>query len=126
MKYRSLYVTNAFSLSMIKDFPCTIKVQEVPSPKEAESLIISEEAGGAYISFRIGHASTLQVLREMLKNLRLPEEPNRDPVTVEPNCNDAVLVFQLFKRPQEGQIYSQEELKEIISKNLYKFLLVEV
>jgi len=124
-KFRSLYVTSAFSLSMIKKFPCTLRVQELSST-EAEELIIKEEAGGATVSFRIGHTSTLQVLQKMFSRLRLPEQADRTPVLIEPGCNDAVLVFQVMKRPGEGQIYTEKEMEEIISQGLYKFLLVEV
>jgi len=103
---RELYVTSAFSLSMCREFPCTLEVQRIASPQEAEEMIITEEANGTTITFRIGHESTVQVLKKLFPRLRIPDK-DRTPVKVPKG--DGVLVFQLYKRPAEGQVFTERQ-----------------
>lgn len=66
-----MYLCNAFSLQMCKEFPCTVKVEEVETlPQGLESAI--------------GHADTAHVLGF---------EPNR--VNVSLNKGDSIFVAQL-------------------------------
>jgi len=108
---------------MCREFPCTLEVQRIASPQEAEEMIITEEANGTTITFRIGHESTVQVLKKLFPRLRIPDK-DRTPVKVPKG--DGVLVFQLYKRPAEGQVFTERELEEIVRKGLYDFLLVTV
>ena len=91
-----MYIANAFSLQMIKDFPVQLKVTEIPElPEGLESAI--------------GHADTAHVLGV---------EPNRINVTLE--RGDSIVVAQL----QGGRLpEGSTTLPEGFS---FKFLKVEV
>lgn len=104
------YLGNAFSLAMLSTFPSAIKVEEVGIeniPDNVESVV--------------SHESTAQVVSRLLKR----EVPfNR--VNISLKRGDVLYVFQVLKRPREGQIFSQAELQEIVQNHLYKILKVKV
>jgi hypothetical protein len=60
-----------------------------------------------YIS-AVGHASTAEVMTELLKQ---PVEPNR--LTLAPEEGDHFLCFKLLKRPPEGAILDRATLEAI-------------
>ena len=105
-----VYLGNAFSLAMLSDLPATVRVEEVKAttiPTDAESII--------------SHESTAQVVSRLLGR----EIPfNR--VNVSLSKGDTLYVFQVLKRPAEGQIFTTKELEEIISSKLYKILKVSI
>jgi len=109
-----IYFSTAFSLSMISS-NCSLEIKEI-NLKEVKEII-----GNNFIDFRIGHQSTAQVLKEMLD---IVVTPDRTPIKL--NYGDGLIVFQLMKRPNEGQVYTNEEIKEIVEKGLYKFYYVLV
>jgi hypothetical protein len=39
---------------------------------------------------------------------------------------DTLVVFQIGVRPKEGQVFSEEELEEIVKNELYRFWLLKV
>ena len=104
------YLGNAFSLAMLSDLPATVRVEEVGIeniPANVESVI--------------SHESTSQVLSKLLQR----DVPfNR--VNVSLSKGDTLYVFQVLKRPAEGQIFTTKELEEIISSKLYKILKVSI
>ncbi len=110
-----LFLANAFSLNMLQKGDAFLRISKVG--EEQARKLVRETPFVSYIS----HQSTAQVLTELLgvnveyrrENLKLPNRSR-------------ALVFQLRKRPPEGGVYSQEELKEILEEGLYSFYLVEV
>lgn len=106
-----VYLTNAFSLSMLtKDFAKLI-VREMTL--QEVKLFIRERD---FIS-AVGHSSTAEVLSSLIER---KVEMNRIQVKLEPS--DVVIVFQLQTRLNEGQVLSREELEKL----QYKFYKVEM
>ena len=107
------YLTNAFSLNMINFKKVYIVVEELDIELVKEKL---EEYG--FISY-ISHESTAQVLKDLLgkeietnrKNLKLKK-------------GDRLMVFQILVRPEEGQVFSKEEIEKIVKDKKYKFFEV--
>ena len=104
------YLGNAFSLAMLSNLPAQLQVEEVgieDIPTDVESCV--------------SHESTSQVLSKLLQR----DVPfNR--VNVSLSKGDTLYVFQVLKRPQEGQVFTAKELEEIVSSKLYKILKVTV
>jgi len=110
----SLYLSNAFALSMIADVvasaPATLKVTEVSV--EDIKVLLQQPFTSA-----VGHVSTTEVLKSLLDT----EIPcNR--VSIKLAKNDTLIVFQLLVRIEEGKILSREEILKLP----FKFYLVEV
>jgi len=110
-----VYLTNTFSLNMLKPKKGELDFEPIPF-EEAKKILDTKEV----VSY-ISHQSTAQVLKELLQK---EIEFNRKNLVLEDG--DTVLVFQIKKRPQEGQIFTEEELKEIIEKGLYSFWKLKV
>lgn len=59
-------VTNAFSLNMLKDFPSTVKVEEI-SLEQAKSIYCTGwETTGDYCVSAVGHEDTAEVFSSVL------------------------------------------------------------
>jgi len=114
---KKVYVSNAFSLSMLNPIPPqgrTVKVRPV-SLEEAKSIL----QGG--FQSAVGHPSTAAVMSALL-GVEVP--PNRVAITVGPG--DRILVFQLSVRLAEGQVLSKEEVLSLYEGGQASFCLVEV
>ena len=85
------------------------------SDEEAKELL-----NKGFISF-ISHSSTAQVLKKLLG---INAELNRSNLVLEDG--DTLVVFQIGVRPKEGQVFSENELEEIVRKKLYRFWLLKV
>jgi hypothetical protein len=105
-----IYVSNAFSLSMLSSFPTYLRVREV-SLEDVKKLLSCESN---FVS-AVGHQATADLLTKLL-NIQIPF--NR--VQISLNSNDILIVFQLQTRLEEGKILTEEELAKL----QYKFLLV--
>ncbi len=110
----SIYLTNAFSLNMLEKGRAIVNIEEISID---EALRFLEEG---YISY-ISHSSTAQVLENML-NIKV--DVRREPLSLK--SGDIAIVFQVKKRPSEGQIFTQEEVKNIVEEGMFTFYLVEV
>jgi len=99
----TVYISNAFSLSMISA-PTTIKVVEA-SAEDVKNILSSN-----FIS-AIGHEATSQVISVQL-GIQVPV--NRISVKMVPG--DVLIVFQLLSRLPEGKILGVDEMKGIPSK----------
>ncbi|MBX0310436.1 MAG: DUF1874 domain-containing protein [Sulfurihydrogenibium sp.] len=106
-----VYLTNAFSLSMLTRDYAKLTVREM-TLQEAKSFLKTY----GFVS-AIGHFSTAELLTSLLE---MNVEMNRIQVKLEPS--DVVIVFQLQTRLSEGQVLSREELEKL----QYKFYKVEV
>jgi hypothetical protein len=106
-----VYLSNAFSLSMLSSFPSTLYVREA-SLEEVKELI----SNSTFIS-AVGHQATADVLSKLL-NVQIPF--NRIQINLNPN--DILIVFQLLTRLEEGKILTEEELASI----KFKFLVVSL
>jgi len=104
-----IYVSNAFSLSMILP-PCSIKVEQV-------DLEIVKKFFDEPFQSAVGHQSTAEILSK-LTGTNVPV--NR--VSLSLMKKDRLIVFQLMTRLEEGKVLSEQELMNLP----YKFLLVEV
>lgn len=106
-----VYLTNAFSLSMLTKDYAKLIVREMTLQEVKHFL-----KNYGFIS-AIGHFSTAELLTSLLE---MPVEMNRIQVKLEPS--DVVIVFQLQTRLTEGQVLSKEELEKL----QYKFYKVSV
>jgi len=100
---------------MLEKGNAIIDVKEI-GWEEAISLLKSDEV----ISY-ISHGSTAQVLGAMLGR---EIEVRREPLKLKEG--DRAVVFQIRKRPREGQVFTEDELREIVESGLYDFYLIEI
>ena len=107
-------LSNAFSLSMLKQLPALIRVEEI-SVSEVKKLL-SQGFESA-----IGHESTAKLLSQLLG---VEVHAKRTMVTLEPST--ILIVFQLLERLPEGKILSLEEVKQLFEKGKAKFLKVQL
>ena len=115
---KKVYVSNAFSLSMLNPLPPqgrAVKVRPV-SLEEVKSLLRE----GEYVS-AVGHPSTAAVMSTLL-GVEVP--PNRVSITLQ--AGDTLVVFQLGVRLEEGKILSSEEVQDLYNRGLASFAVVEV
>ena len=113
----SLFLSNAFSISMLGQLPqqgLTVRVRPL-SLEEAKNLL----KGG--FESAVGHPATAQVMTALL-GVEVP--PNR--VSIRLNPGDKLVVFQLGTRLAEGQVLSAEEVWDLYNRGLASFSLVEV
>jgi len=114
-KEGNVYLTNTFSIAMLPTKEVQINFKPIKF-EEAKRILETKNV----ISY-ISHQSTAQVLSELLKR----EIPlNRSNLKL--NKGDTLIVFQIYQRPKEGQIFSVEELRDILEKGNYGFWKVEV
>jgi hypothetical protein len=106
-----VYIANSFSLNMLSVVPSDLHVEEITAD-EVKRLINENE----FLSV-IGHEATASILTEILQT---PIKANRVPVKI--GKNDKLIIFQVMKRLEEGQILSSEEIKNLPT----KFLIVEM
>jgi len=112
-----MFLSNAFSLSMLNPLPQggrTIKVRPV-SLEEVKSLLREG------FESAVGHGSTAEVIATLLG---LPVEARRVSITLSPG--DRVVVFQLGVRLEEGRILSREEVIALYNEGKASFVVVEV
>ena len=111
------YVTTAFSLGMLGD----VKEASIDVKTTCACALKSAVEKGAEL--RIGHQSTADVIGEMLG---MEITADRTPIQIQKNEVTTLYVIQLLKRPAEGQVYTKEEIKEIINRRLLKIYKVTV
>jgi len=111
------YLTNAFSLNMLKPEAfgkqgnAVLIITPLSSFDEAKRWL-----GQGFIS-AVGHQSTAELLSQILG---LPVEANRIQVSLGPG--DRAVVFQLLERLPEGKVLGREELEQL----QFKLFLVTV
>ncbi len=109
-----LYLLNAFSLNMLEKGKALVDIEEL-SMQEAVRVL-----DGGYESY-ISHGATAQVLSKML---RREVQLRREPIKLK--AGDRALVFQIKKRPAEGQVFTEEEIEDIVKANRFSFFLIKV
>ena len=108
-----VYLLNAISTSM---FPESALIYTKPVDIGFVRTVLSQ----GFIS-AIGHQSTAQLLTQLLG---IKVEANR--VAVQLKEMDRAIVVGLKFRPEEGKVYSLEELSEFLQRELIQFHFVEV
>ncbi len=108
------YLLNAFSINMLAGSKAIVEFRKIEL-EEAKKLL--QEGFRSYIS----HSSTAQVLSQLLgREVRHARE------NIKLKGGDWAVVFQLGVRPREGEIFGEEELKEIVESGRFSFFLVKV
>ncbi len=97
----TVYISNAFSLSMITP-PTTVKVVEA-SVEDVKNIL-----NQGFIS-AIGHEATSQII-SVQTGIQVPV--NRISIKLAPG--DVLIVYQLLTRLPEGKILSEDELKQCL------------
>lgn len=110
-----LYVSNAFSLGMLRHPYAQLDVSEV-----SEAYAVHRLREEPWVS-SIGHEATAQIITR-LTGVYIPSHR----VALRLDLGDEVLVFQLKLRLPEGKTLSEPELAELIDKQLYSWRLVRV
>ncbi len=109
------YLINTFSLNMLTGKKHFIKIEEISLEKVRE-LAEKEK----FMSF-ISHQSTAKVLEALLgRKIEYRRE------NLKFHGGEKLIVFQLKVRPKAGQVFSEGELREILTQKLFKFFLVKV
>ncbi len=114
---KKVYVSNAFSLSMLNPLPPegrTIKVR--PLTLEEVKSLLQEGFESA-----VGHQGTADILTTLLG---LPVEARRVAISLSPG--DKLVVFQLAVRLGEGQVLTAEEVLALYQEGKASFAIVEV
>jgi len=106
----AIYLSNAFSLSMLTKLPVNVSVSEISIEQVKQVL------KGGFTS-AVGHEPTAQL---MSKLLNIPVPFNRIQVAL--NVGDILVVLQLLQRLPEGKVLSEEEIQAFPA----KWLKVEV
>ena len=97
-----VYLSNAFSMTMLESPQATIKVKEIPKEKVVDYLNIADEV----ISV-IGHPDTAELLTELLgKHI----ETRRVSITIKPG--DVLIVAQLMGERKPVKEMTLEEIKK--------------
>jgi hypothetical protein len=109
-----VYLTNAFSISMLPPTGATVKVAPI-NLGEVKALL-KEGFESA-----VGHESTAQLLSTLL-GVEVP--PRR--VQIKVGVGDTLVVFQLLVRLGEGQILSEAEVAALVEEGKATFYKVEV
>jgi len=113
---KKIVISNAFSLSMIKEEEATIRIKKVDT-EYVKQLI---QNNGSIISI-VGHEGTAQVLTQLLGvNINV----NR--VQYVMGSNDILVIFQLLTRLPEGKILTAQEVQQLISEGKAMFYMVEM
>jgi len=99
----TVYISNAFSLSMLTP-PTTIKVVEA-SVEDVKNILSSN-----FIS-AIGHEATSQVISVQL-GIQVPT--NR--INIKLSAGDVLIVYQLLTRLPEGKILGVDEMRQMPAK----------
>ncbi len=108
------YLLNAFSINMLAGSKAIVEFRRIDL-EEAKDLL--KRGFRSYIS----HPSTAKVLSELLGiEIRHTRE------NIKLKGGDWALVFQLGVRPREGEVFGEEELKEIVESGRFSFYLVKV
>ena len=99
----TVYIANAFSLSMITP-PSTLSVIEA-SEDNVKRVIAS-----GFTSV-IGHEATAKIVSS---RLGISVQVNRVSIQLRPG--DLLVVFQLLKRLEEGKVLTEDEMKQVQAK----------
>jgi len=112
----AVFLSNSFSLGMLQspEQPLTLRVRQL-SLEEARDLLKE-----GFVS-AVGHQATAEILTTLL-GTTVPF--NRVAITL--RAGDALLVFQLRVRLEEGRILSEEEVRSLHDQGKTSFMLVEV
>jgi len=99
----TIYVANAFSLSMLTP-PATVRVTEV-SAEDVKNILKDG------FTSAVGHEATSQII-SVQTGIQVPT--NRISIKLAPG--DVLIVFQLLARLPEGKILSQDDLRQMPAK----------
>lgn len=109
-----LYISNSFSLGMLEPNEDEVNLRVTRRSLDDVKRLLSY---GPYQS-AVGHEATAQLLERLLGK---PIRVSRAPIRLRRADDDAVLVFQLRVRLEEGKVLTAEELEALP----YAFYLVE-
>lgn len=86
-----MYILNAFSLNMVREFPVSVEVTEITADQARFALMCAAEAEGEadFVKSAVGHADTAVVFSSVLN---CPVECRR--VTVSLGSGDSAVVGQ--------------------------------
>ncbi len=99
----TVYIANAFSLSMVAP-PTTISVVEA-SEDNVKRIVAS-----GFVS-AVGHESTAKIVSS---RLGISVQVNRVSIQLRPG--DLLVVFQLLTRLPEGKVLSEDEMRNVQAK----------
>lgn len=117
-----VYLVNAFSINML-DFNERQIIDVAFSPislLEAKNIILDSIKSKEFVS-AIGHQSTAILLSKIIQ---IPIPENRIDVKLKPN--DSVVVFQVLFRPEEGKVYTTEELEKFLEEGKIRFFYCKI
>lgn len=113
---KKIVISNAFSLSMIKEEEATIRIKKVDT-EYVKQLI---QNNNSIISI-VGHEGTAQVLTQLLG---INIGTNR--VQYKMQNDDILIIFQLMIRLPEGKILTAQEVQQLLAEGKAVFYTVEM
>jgi len=109
-----VYLVNAFSLNMLKEFPATITVDKIERDEfclEVEMRLEENELVNA-----IGHDSTVNLVNKLC-DVQL--QKNR--VEIKMSEGDRALIVIVTERLPEGKVLSDEEIEDMYKQGKISF-----
>ncbi len=111
--YDTVYLLSSFSLNMLPQKKAFVDLEPI-TLSEAKELLRGN------VKSYVGHASTARVLSELFG----PVAFNRENVVLP--SGSVALVFQINRRPREGQVFTEEEIREIFEEGLFSIWKIRV
>jgi len=119
VKWRNMYIANAFSLAMLREDKAgeqnaLLEIRDLGKDVSKVKKLIENSENVISV---VGHESTAELLSKLLEM-----EIKADRKSIKIRHGDGVIVFQLMQRLPEGKILSTEELQNLD----FKFFLVSI
>ncbi|MEM5778700.1 MAG: DUF1874 domain-containing protein [Candidatus Aenigmatarchaeota archaeon] len=115
----TFYILNSFSTNMLKD-EANVVFKKIDVEKAKDEILKAQMANLNIVS-GIGHESTAKMISTLLD---MDVQFNRINVSVEKG--DKGIIFTIGFRPEEGKVYSLEELTSFLNKGQIKIYYFEI
>ncbi|AAS89082.1 hypothetical protein B116 [Sulfolobus turreted icosahedral virus 1] len=109
-----VFLTNAFSINMLKEFPTTITIDKLDEEDFCLKLELRLEDGTLINA--IGHDSTINLV-----NTLCGTQLQKNRVEVKMNEGDEALIIMISQRLEEGKVLSDKEIKDMYRQGKISF-----
>jgi predicted RNase H-like nuclease (RuvC/YqgF family) len=101
-----VYLTNAFSINMLKEFPATITIDKLD--EEEFCLKLEERLEDGRLINAIGHDSTVNLI-----NTLCGTQLQKNRVEVKMDEGDVALIIMISQRLEEAKVLSNKEIEDM-------------
>ena len=108
------YLTNAFSINMLNEFPVNITIDRIDKDEFCLNLEMRSEEGELVNA--IGHDSTVNLVNKLCE---VQLQKNR--IEVKMQKGDTALIIMIAERLPEGKVLSNEEIEDMYKQGKISF-----